>query len=54
MYIYIDDELEQAIPIIDHIEIDHEREMPYYKTSEELEKVHNEMHQISNHWGHKH
>lgn len=40
--------------LADHIEVDHEREMPGYWSFEELEKAHNAMHRMRDDWDHRH
>lgn len=38
----------------DHIEVDHEREMPGYWTFNELEMVHSVLHKMRDDWDHDH
>lgn len=54
MYVYINDGLELAIPLGDHIEFDHEREMPGDWTFNQLDSIHDLMHELRADWDHNH
>lgn len=38
----------------DHLEMEHEREMPGYWTFKELDRAHKSMHKMRDDWGHYH
>lgn len=40
--------------LADHMEFEHEREMPGHWTFKELDKAHKVMHKMRGDWGHEH